>query len=55
MYTHTPNGVYVCTMKRGAPVANSRIKFTYNGGVLLPVVRVCIYMCENVHSFVSTR
>lgn len=36
--------VYVCTMKRGAPVANSRIKFTHNGGVTPRCARVCIYV-----------
>ena len=55
MYTHirTIRCVYVCTMKRGAPVANSRIKLAHKQrGVTLLVVRVCVYMCENVHSFV---
>lgn len=40
----------VYTMKRGAPVANSRIKSTHNRGITL--LCVCAYMCENVHSFV---
>ena len=56
MYTRmrTIRCVYVCTMKRGAPVANSRIKLAHKQqrGVTLLVVRVCVYMCENVHSFV---
>ena len=53
VYARNPIGLCVCTMKRGAPVANSRIKLAHKQrGVTLLVVRVCVYMCENVHSFV---
>ena len=52
MYTrmHTIRCVYVCTMKRGAPVANSRIKPTHTMGV--KPCCACAHICENVHSFV---
>lgn len=45
--------VYVCTMKRGAPVANSRIKSTHTIGVTL--LCVCVHICVKMFIHLSTR
>ena len=50
VYARNPIGLCVCTMKRGAPVANSRIKPTHTMGV--KPCCACAHICENVHSFV---
>ena len=58
MYTHirTIRCVYVCTMKRGAPVANSRIKLAHKQrGVTLLVVYVCACICVKMFIHLSTR
>lgn len=50
MYTHAPNGVCVHDETGSAGCEFPHKIHTHNRGNL--VVRVCAYMCENVHSFV---